>query len=46
MKSYVYAYAFGTSHIKEKVNVLNVNYLTRSSSDLKNGIEFRDEQWR
>jgi hypothetical protein len=45
-KSYAYAYAIGTSHIKEKINVLNVKYLAQSSCDLKNGIEFRDEQWR
>jgi hypothetical protein len=46
MKSYAYAYAIGTSHIKDKINVLNVKYLAQSSCDLKNGIEFRDEQWR
>jgi hypothetical protein len=46
MKSYAYAYAIGTSHIKEKVNALSVKYLTRSSCDLKNGIKFRNEQWR
>jgi hypothetical protein len=40
MKSYAYAYAIGTSHIKEKINVFNVKYLAQSSCDKKNGIEF------
>jgi hypothetical protein len=30
MKSYVYAYAIGTSHIKEKVNVFNDKNLPKS----------------
>ncbi len=31
MKSYVYAYAIDTSHIKEKVNVFSVKDLARCS---------------
>jgi hypothetical protein len=31
MKSSMYAYAIGTSHIKEKVNVFNVKDLARCS---------------
>jgi hypothetical protein len=31
MKSFVYAYAIGTSHMKEKINVFSVKDLARSS---------------
>jgi hypothetical protein len=31
MKSFAYAYAIGTFHIKEKVNVFNVKNLARFS---------------
>jgi hypothetical protein len=45
MKFFVYAYAIGISHIKEKVNVFNVKDITRTFCDLKSGIESQDEQW-
>jgi hypothetical protein len=37
MKSFAYAYAIGTSHIKEKVNVFNDKDLARSFYEFKNG---------
>jgi hypothetical protein len=45
MKSFLYAYVIGNFHLKEKVNVFNVKDLARSFYDIKNGIEFQDEQW-
>jgi hypothetical protein len=40
MKSFMYAYVIGNSHIEEKVNVFNVKDLAISFCDLKNGMEF------
>jgi hypothetical protein len=37
------AYAIGTSHIKEKVNVFNVKDLAWSICDLNNGIKSWNE---
>jgi hypothetical protein len=43
MHFFVYAYAIGISHIKEKINVLNVKHLVRKFCDLKNGVKPRNE---
>jgi hypothetical protein len=44
MNFFVYAYAISISHIKEKVNVFSVKDLARTFCDLKNGVEFQNEQ--
>jgi hypothetical protein len=43
MKSFACAYAIGTFHTTEKINVLNVKDLARSICDLNNGIQFQNE---
>jgi hypothetical protein len=44
MKSFAYAYAIDTFHIKEKVNVFSVKDLARSFCDLKNGVKSQNKQ--
>ncbi len=43
MKSSACAYAIGTCHTQDKVNVFNVKDLAKLICDLNNGIQFQNE---